>query len=79
MAGRLSNTGEIIQGRFERPRHLKWMLVGVGVGVGVGMLLAPVTDREARKNVSDKMHDIGGRVRDRLQADRMRATGTEGM
>jgi uncharacterized membrane protein YidH (DUF202 family) len=65
-----------IRGRFERPSHLKWILVGVGVGVGVGMVLAPVTGRETRERISDKVHDIGGRVRGRFQAEGARATGT---
>jgi hypothetical protein len=76
---RVSDFSDSIGGRFERPSRLKWMLIGVGVGVGVGMLLAPVTGREARETLSDKVQDISGRVRDRFQTDDMRATGTQGM
>ncbi|MBV8476852.1 MAG: YtxH domain-containing protein [Acidobacteria bacterium] len=76
---RVSNLSDSIRGRFERPSRLKWMLIGVGVGVGVGMLLAPVTGREARETLSDKVQDIGGRVRDRFQSEDERATGTQGM
>ncbi|HVO64766.1 MAG TPA: YtxH domain-containing protein [Terriglobales bacterium] len=76
---RLSDITDSIGGRFERPSRLKWMLIGVGVGVGVGMLLAPVSGREARDTLSDRVQDIGGRVRDRFQSDDVRATGTQGM
>jgi len=76
---RVSDISDSIRGRFERPSRLKWMLIGVGVGVGVGMLLAPVTGAEARESLSDKVQDIGGRVRDRFQSEDMRATGTQGM
>jgi gas vesicle protein len=75
----LSDITDSIGGRFERPSRLKWMLIGVGVGVGVGMLLAPVSGQEARDTLSDKVQDIGGRVRDRFQSEDVRATGTQGM
>jgi gas vesicle protein len=55
------------------------MLIGMSAGVGVGLLLAPVTGREARENLSYRVHDIGGRVRDRFQSESERITGTEGM
>lgn len=76
---RVSGLRDSVTGRFERPSRLKWMLIGVGVGVGVGLLLAPVSGEEARSTISDKVHDIGGRMRDRFQADDVRATGTQGM
>lgn len=76
---RLSDITDSISGRFERPSRLKWMLIGLGVGVGVGMLLAPVSGQEARDTLSDRVQDIGSRVRDRFQSDDVRATGTQGM
>lgn len=76
---RVSGLSDTVRGRFERPSRLKWMLIGVGVGLGVGMLLAPVSGEEARSTISDKVQDIGGRVRDRFQAETERATGTQGM
>jgi hypothetical protein len=76
---RVSGISDSIGGRFERPSRLKWMLIGTGVGVGLGMLLAPMTGREARESLSDRVQDISGRVRDRFQSDDMRATGTQGM
>jgi hypothetical protein len=76
---RVSGLSDTVRGRFERPSRLKWMLIGVGVGLGVGMLLAPVSGEEARSTISDKVQDIGSRVRDRFQAETERATGTQGM
>jgi len=76
---RVGDISDLIRGRFERPSRLKWMLLGVSVGVGAGMLLAPCTGREARESLSDRVHDIGGRVRDRLQSESDRATGTKGI
>jgi|APPan5920702752_1055751.scaffolds.fasta_scaffold125459_1 hypothetical protein len=74
---RLADTvSENILGGFERRSPLRWILVGVGMGVGIGMLLAPETGRETRGRISGKVHDIGGRVRGRFQAERERATGT---
>ncbi len=76
---RVNDISDTIRGRFERPSRLKWMLIGLGVGVGVGMLLAPVSGRQARETVADKVQDIGTRVRDRFQAEGDRPTGTEGV
>lgn len=51
------------------------LLVGVGVGVGVGLLLAPASGRETRENISDRMQQFGGRVRDKF-AEQKREPGT---
>jgi hypothetical protein len=76
---RVSDFSDSIGSRFERPSRLKWMLIGAGVGVGVGMLLAPVSGREARDTLSDRVHDIGSRMRDRFQSEDLRPTGTQGI
>lgn len=70
LADRISDS---IRGRSSG--HVKWILLGVGVGVGIGILSAPVSGRETRERFSDKVHNIGDRLRDRLQAGR-EATGT---
>ena len=75
---RLEDTiSDNIRGRSEHSGHLKWILLGVGMGVGVGMLSAPVSGRETRERLSDKVHNIGDRFRHRFQDDRA-ATGTQG-
>lgn len=79
VADRLIRTGKIIRSsRFHRLDRLKWVLVGVGAGVGLGMLLAPLSGSESRENISNKVHDLRSRVRDRLQVRTTPATGTHG-
>jgi gas vesicle protein len=65
--------------RGDRPSRLTWLLLGVGVGVGVGMLLAPASGEEVRSTITEKVQDIGDRVRERFQSESERATGTQGM
>jgi hypothetical protein len=57
-----------------------WMLVGVGVGVGVGMLLAPASGEETRRDLADKVQEVGDRVRTRFQSSNepRPASGTYG-
>jgi gas vesicle protein len=51
------------------------LLIGVGVGVGVGMLLAPASGRETRENISGRVQEFGGRMRDKF-AEQKREPGT---
>lgn len=57
-----------------------WMLVGVGVGVGVGMLLAPASGEETRRDLADKVQEVGDKVRTRFQStnEPRPASGTYG-
>jgi hypothetical protein len=50
--------------------------IGVGVGIGVGFLFAPTSGEETRKSISEKVRDIGDRMREGLPAELPR-TGTE--
>ena len=52
------------------------LLIGVGVGVGVGMLLAPASGRETRENLSGRVQEFGGRVRDKFSSEQKREPGT---
>jgi len=55
------------------------LLIGVGVGVGVGMLLAPASGRETRENISGRVQEFGGRMRDKFsEQKRESGTGTYG-
>jgi YtxH-like protein len=42
------------------------MLLGMGIGVGLGLLFAPASGQETRSNLSNKVHDFGDRVRERV-------------
>ena len=55
------------------------LLIGLGVGVGVGLLLAPASGRETRENISGRVQEFGGRVRDKFSGEKREAgTGTYG-
>lgn len=76
---RLSDVSDRIRGR----RHsgwesAMWALIGVGVGVGVGMLLAPAAGEETRSTLSEKVQEVGGRVRSRFSSGPKSPTGTYG-
>jgi hypothetical protein len=59
-------------------RNALTFAAGVGVGVGAAILFAPTSGEEVRNSISDKVHDIGGRVRTRFATEVRTATGTEG-
>jgi len=55
------------------------LLLGVGVGLGVGMLLAPSSGRDTRTQISNRVHEFGGRVRDKFAGEKREPdTGTYG-
>lgn len=55
------------------------LLIGVGVGVGVGMLLAPASGRDTRTQLSNRVQEFGGRVRDKFVSEKSEpGTGTYG-
>ena len=55
-------------------RNVMSFAAGVGVGVAAGVLLAPSSGRELRNTISDRVQNIGDRVRGRAEPF---ATGTE--
>jgi YtxH-like protein len=55
------------------------LLIGMGVGVGVGILLAPASGRDTRTQVSNRVQEFGGRVRDKFASEKREpGTGTHG-
>ena len=54
-------------------RNLVAFAAGIGVGVGAGLLLAPSSGTELRSSISDKVQEIGNKVRNRGEGY---ATGT---
>lgn len=51
---------------------------GVGLGVGLGVLLAPASGAEMRSSISEKVQDIGEKVRDRFSTASVSSpTGTD--
>jgi hypothetical protein len=58
-------------------RNVLTFAAGVGVGVVTAMLLAPASGDEIRGQIGEKVHDIGGRMRERFSESQR--TGTEGV
>ena len=54
-------------------RNLMAFAAGIGVGVGAGLLLAPSSGTDLRTSISDKVQEIGNKVRNRGESY---ATGT---
>jgi hypothetical protein len=52
------------------------MVIGVGVGIGIGLLIAPASGDETIEQISDKVSEFSGKVRQRTNTQG--ATGTEG-
>lgn len=69
-----SDAREMIYPPDHTLRNVISFAAGIGVGVGVGILLAPTSGAELRGSISDKVQDIGNRVRNRGQAY---VTGTD--
>jgi len=55
-------------------RNVMSFAAGIGVGVAAGLLLAPSSGAELRSTISDKVQNIGDKVRGRGEAY---ATGTD--
>ena len=49
-------------------------IAGVGLGVGMGMLFAPASGEETRELISDKVQEVGTRVRERFSEEMQRAS-----
>ena len=54
------------------------LLIGVGIGVGVGLLIAPASGEKTRADISDKVSDLGSKVREQAGKKPPSATGTYG-
>jgi hypothetical protein len=52
---------------------------GIGLGIGIGILLAPASGKETRRSITEKVQDVGERVRGHVSREvKKPATGTEG-
>ena len=75
---------ELSEGPDRTFRNVLTFAAGVGVGIGAAILFAPASGEEIRNSIGEKVHDIGGRVRDRFSSasasqTRRNATGTDGI
>ena len=49
-------------------------IAGAGLGIGIGMLFAPASGQETRALISEKVQEVGTRVRDRFSEEMQRAS-----
>ena len=49
-------------------------VAGVGLGIGVGLLFAPASGQETRELISEKMEEVGSKVRDSISEEVRRAS-----
>src|SRR5690242_10348801 len=76
---RVSRAADVIRGEDHSALGTAGaLLLGVGVGVGLGLLLAPASGEETRGNISNKVHEFGDRVREKVQEQKRESSGTYG-
>src|ERR1700693_1196883 len=77
---RLGRATNILRGKDESRIFSKVgaLLIGVGVGVGVGLLIAPASGEKTRADITDKVSDFGGKVRENVEKRPPSVTGTHG-
>ena len=76
---RVSRAADVIRGEDHSTLGTAGaLLLGVGVGVGLGLLLAPASGEETRGNISNKVHEFGDRVREKVQEQKRESSGTYG-
>lgn len=74
---RVSRASDVIRGEEHRGiSTAATLLIGIGVGVGVGMLLAPASGEETRSNLSNKVQEFSGRMKDKFASEQERPAGT---
>ena len=79
-SNRLGRATNILRGKDESRIFSKVsaLLIGVGVGLGVGLLIAPASGEKTRADISDKVSDLGSKVREQAGKKPPSATGTYG-
>jgi hypothetical protein len=76
---RVSRATDALRGEKDSqiPGKVGALLIGVGIGVGIGVLIAPASGEETRAEITDKVSDLGNKVRE--SAGKQRGpTGTHG-
>jgi YtxH-like protein len=62
---RLSDAGDRLTGQDNTLRYVLSFAAGVGLGVGVGILMAPDSGEETRRSVTNKLNEVGERIKNR--------------
>jgi len=67
-----------IRGEDHTLRYVLTFAAGVGVGVGVGLLTAPTSGAQSRSSISDKVREVGNRMKTKSGVEGNLGTGSHG-
>ena len=67
-----------IRGEDHTLRYVLTFAAGVGVGVGVGILTAPASGAQSRNSISEKVREVGNRIKTQTGVEGSFATGSRG-
>ena len=77
-----AETADLVRRRIRGEDHtLRYVLAfaaGVGVGVGVGILTAPISGAQSRNSISDKVREVGKRIKTQGGVEGDLGTGSHG-
>jgi len=75
-------TADLVRRRIGGEDHtLRYVLTfaaGVGVGVGVGILAAPTSGAQSRSSISEKVREVGNRIKTKSGVEGTLGTGSVG-
>jgi hypothetical protein len=79
---RIAETADLLQRKVRGEDHtLRYVLTfaaGVGVGVGVGILTAPGSGAQSRNSISEKVREVGKRIKPQTGVEGNFAAGSNG-
>jgi len=78
----IAETGDRLRRKLRGEDHtLRYVLTfaaGLGVGLGVGILSAPGSGTENRNSISEKVREVGNRIKTQRGVEGSVATGSHG-
>jgi hypothetical protein len=78
----IAETADLVRRRIRGEDHtLRYVLTfaaGVGVGVGVGILTAPGSGAQNRNSISEKVREVGNRIKTKSGVEGNLGTGSHG-
>ena len=78
----IAETADLLRRRVRGEDHtLRYVLTfaaGVGVGVGVGILTAPTSGAQSRNSISEKVREVGKRIKTQRGVEGDLGTGSHG-
>ena len=78
----IAETADLLQRKIRGENHtLRYVLTfaaGVGLGVGIGILTAPGSGAQSRNSISEKVREVGKRIKTQTGVEGNFATGSNG-